>query len=42
MASLKLVASGSRANGESHVDTSKNVIGVGLAVEQSLAFIVTL
>jgi hypothetical protein len=34
--------SGSRANGEGHVDTSKDVVGVSLAVEQSLAFIVTL
>jgi hypothetical protein len=34
--------SGSGANRESHVDASKNVVGAGLAVEKSLAFVVTL
>jgi hypothetical protein len=30
------------SNRESHVDTSKDIVGVGLAVEESLTFIVTL
>jgi hypothetical protein len=34
--------SSSGANGESHVDATKNVVRAGLAVEKSLAFVVTL
>jgi hypothetical protein len=30
------------SDGESHVDTAKDVVRVGLAVEESLAFIITL
>ena len=40
--SLELFVSGSTRNGESHVDATKNVVGAGLAVEKSLAFVVTL
>jgi hypothetical protein len=30
------------SDGESHVDTAKDVVWVGLAIEESLTFIVTL
>jgi hypothetical protein len=30
------------SNGKSHVDTAKDVVGAGLAIEESLTFIVTL
>jgi hypothetical protein len=30
------------SNGEGHVDTAKNIVGVGLAIEKSLALVIAL
>ena len=40
--SLELVVLLARGNRESHADAAQDVVGVGLAVEEGLAFIVTL
>jgi hypothetical protein len=40
--SLELIVTLAGSNGESHVDAAKDVVGVGLAIEESLSFIVTL
>jgi hypothetical protein len=39
---LEFIVTLASSNGESHVDTAKDVVGVGLAIEESLTFIVTL
>jgi hypothetical protein len=39
---LEFISSLAGSNGEGHVDAAENIVGVGLAIEQSLAFIVTL
>ena len=39
---LELIMARSSSNSESHVDAAQDVVRVGLAVEESLGFIVTL
>ncbi len=39
---LELIAPFTSSNRECQVDTAKNIVRVGLAIEQSLALIVTL
>jgi hypothetical protein len=42
LSSLKFIVTLARCNGESHVDTAKDIVRVGLSIKKSLSFIVTL
>jgi hypothetical protein len=39
---LELITALAGSHREGHVDTSKDIVGVGLSVEQSLALVITL